>query len=258
MKKTCILCSILALLIFSFLTAEAQPTVIYGFDISPVSAKYKVSEGFRINNVPYFSKSLLSYGVGATIGLRFGERISLTLNPTFAQLGSEYGSEGDDLPLTYTAKNGTVTNFVGYASFKEKYRSLRIPLLLNVTVLKLGERIGITLGAGASYNIHFKGTQDLVYTDVVNDEVYTDDPTDLKFGGRQATYVKNSTSLLVSPGIYYQLDEDGAFRLTFESRFELGSKDLIHDTYRRNTDLDGTIKQNATYFKIGLIVSPVF
>jgi len=93
---------------------------------------------------------------------------------------------------------------------------------------------------------------------VVNDETYSDDPEDLKFGGRQATYVKNSTSLLVAPGFYYQLDEDGAVRLTFESRFEIGSKDLISDNTRQQVDIDGTMKQNATYFKVGVVYTPVY
>ncbi|HND88184.1 MAG TPA: outer membrane beta-barrel protein [Saprospiraceae bacterium] len=256
MKNTRIFCFFALLYLCSLTASMAQPTPVFGFDLAPVSARYKISEGFRINGVPYFSRPLLSYSVGLMGGLRFGDRIALVLNPSFTQLGSIYETEGDDRALSYTDKSGKQTDFTGYASFKEKYTSLRIPLLLQVTALKFGERFGITVGAGAAYNVHFKGKQDLVYTDVVNNEVYTDDPTDLKFGGRQAIYVKNTPSLLVSPGLYYQLDEDGGFRLTFESRFEIGAKDLIHSSTRSRVDVDGTLKQNATYFKVGLVICP--
>ena len=207
----------------------------------------------RQNEVSLESSGQIGFQGGIRLGYEFGERVMLISDVAFVRKGGVISTveTGNWIITDKTGKEVTVDN--GVVKWNERYSSVHVPLLLRVKIL--GGRLGLTGTIGPSFNFQFRGKGDVSVEDATR--TYSVSDQKFKFGkDRFDDYNKIDFSLVLGPGLVFNLDEDGYIQLTLDARFDLGLVDMYSSKRRAylegiNEDIIGSRKHRSTMLTLG-------
>ncbi len=251
-------------------SVELPRWLILGLQAGINLPKYKFSSNFRDefrtagfgSVLSYSSEQKLSFQGGITVGYHNdSESFSFTVSPTFARQGGLYTSDN----VTFNTKNskGNDSTFLGFFRFDETVNTIQVPLLLKWRVIGSEDsRIGMTLGAGVSFNYSFQGNRNTTVESEVSTSPY--DSEKLSFGkGRTDKYRALAVGAVIHSGIFIKLNDEGTKRLTFSTDWNIGLSNLQTDSrtqYLKAKGLEtlGKKTQNIFIFQVGIQWWPDF
>lgn len=248
----------IALFTMACLSAEAQYGLFIGLEAGYGRHTVKFSESYQdqfvqLTGVSYNTYRRSGIGGGIRLGYNFSPNFGLFIAPAAHQKGTSYET-AENGEFEFTDKNGNPFTAVGYVKWKEQYTAVNIPLLLRAG-LPLGERFSLVFTSGPSVNVMVKGKGEAVIE--TQDKTIPVDDYEIRFGkNRTDDYNNLDFSVVFAPGMAFNLDDEGRFRLFAEARFDLGLKDMY--TQKRKDfleaggiDILGTRKVRSTVFTLG-------
>ncbi len=236
---------------------------------------FGVEAGFGLHTVK-FSDSYQDYFIqetgvsyvnsrrsGLQGGLRFGwqfdRNFAVIAAPSIMQKGTRYET-AENGTFEFTDRNGVPFTAVGFVKWTEQYTAIQVPLLLTGRLPLLGERFGLTLAAGPSFNFLLSGKGEATLE--TQTKTTPLDSYKINFGSsRTDDYSGFDASVVFAPGMAFDLDEQGAFRLFAEARFDIGLRDMYTQERKDfladgGIDILGTRKMRSTVLTIGVNFCP--
>jgi len=219
-------------------SVQAQGLVIgaiAGINKSHTKINDAFSTGFsRENDVTLETEGRIGFQGGIRLGLDLGERVMLLSDISFVQRGGRMATveTGNWVITDRSGKEIIVDN--GIVKWDERYSAVQVPLLLRVKIL--GNRLGLTGTIGPSLNFNIAGKGEVTVEDALKS--YSVSDAKFKFGkDRFDDYSKIDFSIVLGPGLTFNLDEDGYVQLTLDARFDIGLVDMYSS--KRRTYLEG-------------------
>ena len=245
------------------LVAQVQP--FFGASVGPHFSKLRFngfqneySKDFYVGR-DYVSTSTANVQGGLRLGLKFGEKFSLFLDPAFylKKLSYKTGSATREITRGLDAAGKVQYSYPtlneGNRSWTFNSRAVHVPLIARYNLF--GDRFGMHLLGGLSMNYLISGDYTTEFIEInrnnetkVNNnpifpvnvdingdpegfiyysEEFPDSGDKLKFGKADTDHFKNQdVSLLLGAGTYFNLNDDGTLRLTFDIRFDIGQTNM--------------------------------
>ena len=240
-------------------TLIAQPQVFFGAGVGGNFSKLKFndfsneySRDFYAGK-DYISSAKPNIQGGLRAGIKMGEKFSILLEPSFFLKKLEFKTRSVTREIVRKNDNGAViyTNPVeGNRSWTFNTRSVHIPLMARYNLF--GDRFGMHILGGISVNYSLSGDYTTSFIEaqpspgidgvkVINNPIYSVDngthffyseeyPANgdkIKFGKSDLdNFNKQDVSLILGAGTFYNLNDDGTLRLTFDLRFDSGQTNM--------------------------------
>lgn len=230
---------ILLLLATSFSALLAQESAVFiGVNGGANSSYLKHTDDLA--SLYSSSSSVIGVNAGITAGVQIN-RYSLTTGIQYLQKGGVYSTDN------YNDNQGTA-----YYSAKEKLHFISVPVVLAYQY-PLGERVGISLAMGPSFNFGLAGQIEETTEYFGSDEVEKGFHT-VHFGdGVNEDYRKMQVGFQISPGLYVELNHKS--RLTMNLVWDSGTQDSFNDRYKEANiffdDYRGNQLNRSTMLNIG-------
>lgn len=229
---------ILALLC-PFLSITAQESSFYfgangGFNASKFKFTEDLSELYTTSN------PLVGLNGGLDVGFII-QNVSLSTGLHYVQKGSEYQTDN------FVDETGT-----GFYSATERLHFLSVPVLVGYR-LYLGDRVGVAVALGPSFNIGLSGK--------IDDRIEyfgTDDTVEENFqvafgSGVNEDYKGVDVGFQISPGIFYEVNDKS--RLMFRVTWDTSTSDTFNPRYKDANEFfefnQGNQTNHSTMFTIG-------
>ncbi len=251
---------------FTFLmaiTTQAQGFLLgieAGFGMHTVKFSDSYQDLFvQETGVSYINSRRSGLQGGIRLGWQFNRNFSISVSPTIMQKGTRYET-AENGTFELTDRNGNSYTAVGYIKWSEQYTAVQNPVLLTGRLPLFGERFGMTFSLGPSFNFLLSGKGEAVLE--TQQKTTPLDSYKIKFGSsRTDDYTGFDVSVVFAPGIAIDLDENGAFRLFTEVRFDVGLRDMTTQARKDfvaddGIDILGTRKMRSTLLTVGVSFCP--
>jgi len=246
-------------------TVQAQDSgFLIGIEAGFGSHTVKFSDSYQDyfiqeTGVSYVSSHRSGLQGGLRLGWRFSRNFALAAVPSIMQKGTRYET-AENGTFDLEDRNGNTFTAVGFVKWSEQYTAVQVPLLLTGRLPLFGERFGLTLSAGPSFNFMLSGKGEATLE--TQSKTTPLDSYKLKFGSsRTDDYSGFDASVVFAPGLAIDLDDQGAFRLFAEARFDVGLRDMY--TQKRKdfladggVNILGTRKMRSTCLTFGVTFCP--
>lgn len=225
------LISILALLAIFTGSLQAQTAIILSPEIGIQSSKLKatgdldVNSLFQSQDVNY--SSIFSYHGGLNFGIQFSGNWAILTGVKFNQKGGKVSVETRDPnnPFFIQKADGTVGADVGMITQTSKQNWLSIPILARA---QFGNTVKVGLAIGPQFNLGIGEYKETIEYDLENTNLPTEENSE-PFGTSTGNlYKKSHMSLVVLPYVSYQINKQGAIKLSV--LIESGS-DMVNENY---------------------------
>ncbi len=244
-------------------TTHAQGFLI-GIEAGVGSHTVKFSESYQDafvqeTGVSYINSRRSGLQGGIRLGWQFNRNFSLSASPTIMQKGTRYET-AENGTFEFKDKAGVPFMAVGFVKWSEQYTAVQVPLLLTGRLPLFGERFGLTLSAGPSFNFMLSGKGEAVLE--TQQKTTPLNSYKIKFGdSRTDDFSGFDASVVFAPGMAFDLDEDGAFRLFAEARFDVGLRDMYTQPRKDfladdGIDILGTRKMRSSLLTVGVSFCP--
>ncbi len=233
------LASLMLLLGISFSALMAQQSAVFvGVNGGANSSYLKHTDDLA--SLYSTSSSVFGINTGVTAGVQIN-RYKITTGVQYLQKGGIYSTDN------FNDNQGTA-----FFSAKEKLHFISVPVVLGYEY-PLGERVGISLAMGPSFNFGLAGqieeTTEYFGSDEVDKQFHT-----VYFGdGVNEDYRKMQVGFQISPGMYVQLNRNS--RVTMNVVWDRGTQDSFNERYKAaNTFFDdyrGNQLNRSTMLTVG-------
>ena len=237
MKRLVLLLTFLCPMGFIALNAQSS-SIFIGATGGANLSKFKFTEDLK--ELYPASNSLLGLNGGVTIGFEV-QNFTLHTGLQYIQKGSEYQTDN------FEDEQGT-----GFYSATEKLHYLSIPLLIGYRKY-LGDRAGVSIAAGPSFNFGLTGKIDDRIEYFGSDEVDVQNYRVLFGSGLNEDYRGVQMGFQVSPGLFFVVNDHS--KVTFNVTWDSGTADAFNPRYKDANDFFDTYKgdqrNHSTIFTIG-------
>lgn len=236
MKK--LLFTLIACLSMSMMVLQAQTSAFIGGQGGVNLSKFRYTSD--LSELYPGVESILGVNAGMTFGLEI-QNFTLSSGLQYIQKGSMYSTDN------FEDENG-----VGFFTARERLHFVSIPLLLGYRKY-FGERFGITVAIGPSFNFGLGGKIDEEIEYFGSDTPETSN-YQVKFGkGVNEDYKPLQMGFQFSPGLVFDLDKNS--KLTFNVTWDSGLSDSYSKRYKNANDFfqsyNGDQMNRSTIFTLG-------
>lgn len=236
MKKISI--TLLTCLVVGLAAVHAQSSVFIGGQGGVNLSKFRYTRD--LSELYPSVESLLGVNAGVTVGLEI-QNFTLSSGLQYIQKGSKYSTD------TFEDENGT-----GFLTARERLHFVSVPLTVGYRKY-LGDRFGLTLAIGPSFNFGLSGKID-EETEYFGNDVVEPENYQVKFGsGVNDDYKPMQVGFLFSPGMVFVLDRNS--KLTFNITWDSGVSDAFSQRYKSANgffdNVQGEVMNRSTIFSVG-------
>jgi hypothetical protein len=258
-------------------TLIAQPQVFFGGGVGGNFSKLKFndfsneySRDFNFGK-DYISSAKPNIQGGLRAGIKMGEKFSILLEPSFFLQKFEFKTGSATKEIVRKEDNDNKPIFTdpveGNRSWSFNTRSVHIPLMARYNLF--GDRFGMHVLGGFSLNYSLSGDYTTSFIEIqpgpgiegvkVNNnpiyrvtgggnvfysEEYPANGDNIKFGKSDLdNFNKQDIALILGLGTFYNLNDDGTLRLTFDLRFDSGQTNMYS---KSRIDYLSTVKGGVT------------
>lgn len=230
---------IITLLVCSgFIALNAQSSAFIGGQGGANLSKFRYTS--ELSELYPSTEAVAGVNAGLTFGLEI-KNFTLSSGLQYIQKGSNYATDN------FEDENG-----VGFFTARERLHFVSVPLLLGYRHY-LGERFGITVAIGPSFNFGLGGKIDEQIEYFGSEEV---EPSNYQvaFGkGVNEDYKPMQIGFQFSPGLVFLLDKKS--KLTFNVTWDSGLSDSYSKRYKNANDFfstyNGDQMNRSTVFTVG-------
>lgn len=232
--------SIISLLFLSFgiVALHAQSSAFIGGQGGVNLSKFRYTSD--LSELYPTTESMFGVNAGLTFGLEINN-FTISSGLQYIQKGSQYATDN------FEDENG-----VGYFTAKERLHFISVPLLVGYRKY-LGDRFGITVAIGPSFNFGLSGKIDEQIEYFGSEEI---EPSQYQvaFGkGVNEDYKPMQMGFQFSPGLIFLVDDRS--KLTFNVTWDSGLSDSYSQRYKNANDFFNSYRgdqmNRSTVFTIG-------
>lgn len=217
-------------------TVYAQSGPMIGLNLNANWFKTRMSPGFSDpialdNLLSYETSRRFGFGAGLMVGYRFSNRFSVVGQPTILRKGGTHINT-ENGTWTFSDRTGTpITVPNSLMQWDLQVWAVHVPVIGRVKVLG-GDRFGLTVFGGPSFNFSFRGREEQVCID--ESRTYPVESNEkVKFGNsRFDQYSGFDVSVLMGTGLEFALDEDGQAKLNIDASWDLGMRNMYTSSRR--------------------------